>query len=194
MTESGGIASGCPEPGLAPDKRVTLRRLWLAGMPALRIAHRLGLTRGDVETMARAMKLPRDPAGETGRPWEAQDGELRRLFIAVRLPVAEIAARLKRTREAVYGRIRALDLHRPRLRQYRTVKNIEAPRVAKRPTDPRHLRKLRRCLGPCGTMFLSKGANHRICDACRPQVESLANGDDSDYAVARPSAQRRPAP
>ena len=175
MSESSGIASGCPEPGLTADKRVALRRLWLGGMPALRIAHRLGLTRGDVEAMARAMKLPRDPAGETGRPWEAQDAELQRLFIAERLPVAEIAARLKRTREAVYGRIRALDLHRPRLRQYRTVKNIEAPGVAKRPTDPRHLRKLRRCLGPCGTMFLSKGANHLVSDVMALVVAYMQN-------------------
>ncbi len=38
-------------------------------------------------------------------------------------------------------------------------------------------RALRKCLGPCGQMFISEWKGHRMCRACRGHAERI--GDDS---------------
>ncbi len=38
-------------------------------------------------------------------------------------------------------------------------------------------RALRKCLGPCGQMFVSEWKGHRMCRACRGHAERI--GDDS---------------
>ncbi len=38
-------------------------------------------------------------------------------------------------------------------------------------------RALRRCLGPCGEMFVSEHIGHRMCRACRGHAERI--GEDS---------------
>ncbi len=38
-------------------------------------------------------------------------------------------------------------------------------------------RAMRRCLGPCGEMFVSEWKGHRMCRACRGHAERI--GDDS---------------
>lgn len=35
------------------------------------------------------------------------------------------------------------------------------------------MRKQRRCLGPCGKVFWSKGPGNRLCDACNRRAKSF---------------------
>ncbi len=69
-----------------------------------------------------------------------------------------------RTESTITCRARKLGLPGPRGRQIRcTQENPE--------------RALRKCLGPCGQMFISEWKGHRMCRACRGHAERI--GDDS---------------
>ncbi len=51
---------------------------------------------------------------------------------------------------------------------------LRAPHLRKKENPERALRK---CLGPCGQMFVSEWKGHRMCRACRGHAERIA--DDS---------------
>lgn len=177
--------------GLTADKRALLRHLWLSGTDPRQIAAQIGMLRGEVLALAAEMRLPENPLSDNGRKWGPLDEELKRLFLEERLPVTEIATRLRRTVRAVVGRIKRLHLARPRLPRVRKVTRAVVPLAAMEIAgDPRRRAKIRRCLGPCGEMFLSKGAHHRICDGCRATVNTLAGGGDNEYSAASARTKR----
>ncbi len=45
-------------------------------------------------------------------------------------------------------------------------------------------RAMRRCLGPCGQMFVSEWKGHRMCRACRGHAERLGI-DGASFAAGR---------
>ncbi len=74
-----------------------------------------------------------------------------------------------RTGSTITCRARKLGLPGPRGRQIRcTQENPE--------------RALRKCLGPCGQMFVSEWKGHRMCRACRGHAQRVGIDDSAAFA------------
>jgi DNA-binding CsgD family transcriptional regulator len=169
---------------ITPEQKTQLRRMWLRGLAARRIARALGTSEDAVRDCARALRLPLAPGERSPAPWPEQDAELERLYCADAVSLAEIVDRLGRSEESIRQRIRARGLRRPAAAQPSCV--APSPRIATRapPRDNRAQRRLRRCLCGCDTTFLSRHAGERFRPDHRGDLDGCAGGYDEAALLA----------
>jgi hypothetical protein len=168
---------------IRPEQRTQVRRMWLRGLAARRIARALGASEAEVRECVRALRLPHAPGERSRVPWPEQDAELERLYCLAAASLAEIVDRLGRSEDSVRRRIRERGLRRS------AAAPADPSRAARpaRSSDPRARRRMRRCLCGCGTLFLSHHAGERFRPDHRGELASCAGGyDEAALLVDRP--------
>jgi hypothetical protein len=110
-------------------------------------------------------KALRTPTIQSSRPryWTPEEDAVLRKFYPGKGWRACQAYLPGRTESTSIHRARKLGLPGPRCTLERKKENLE--------------RALRKCLGPCGQMFVSEWKGHRMCRACRGHAERIS--DDS---------------
>lgn len=116
------------------------------------------------------------PHASRGRGWgNAEEAEMRRLYVEEGLSVKEIAQHLERSTGAVAVRLSRLGLSsrnsssrhkRARQRGRRDVLDEMTPEEARDHEERQKKQKIRQCM-TCECEFLSQGAHNRMCEVCR---------------------------